>query len=427
MSAHLNRAQMLLSQERYELAEKELRAALIENPDDSGVLSMLAVCLCEQKKYEEATSAAEQAIASRPDDDFAFYALAIVMYQRNRFAESREAINQAIALDPYDPHHHAHVAALEIQANNYQACLDASDRGLACDPENQRCTNLRAVALTKLGRREEAAAAMETALDLNPENAATHANKGWAALHDREPKEAMEHFREALRLEPDLDWARAGIVEAMKARNPIYRWLLAWFLWLSGLSPRVQMGLVIGIVIGQSVLVSLTQSVPALAPIAPFLIYGYLGFVWMTWVSSRLFNVVLMFNKFGRLVLSDRERRESLIVACYLALGLGVVLVDAIFFGFVGLFFLGFPFLAALIPLNGAFSCKASGPRWIMVAITVAVTAMALVALYGVWAWNNVDGGADDVMKWMRYSIRGSLYSTWATVFLIGWNKPKKL
>lgn len=427
MSGHLIRAQMLLSQERFELAEKELRAALVEDPNNGGVLATLGLCLSELKNYAEATSTVEKAIGLQPDSDFAFYALAFVMYQRNRYTESREAIKQAIALDPYDPDYHAHLAALEMQANNYKACLDAVDKGLECDPEHQRCTNLRAVALTKLGRRDEAAATMETALNLNPENAVTHANQGWAALHDRRPKEAMEHFRESLRLEPDFDWARAGIVEAMKARNPIYRWLLAWFLWLSGLSPKVQMGLVIGIVIGQNVLVHLTKSVPALEPVAPFLIFGYLGFVWMTWVSSRLFNVILRFNKFGRLVLSDTERRESTVVACYLLVGFGVVLFDAIVYGFEGLFFLGFPFLAALIPLNGTFSCKAPGPRAIMAAITVAVTAMAFTALYGIWAWNNVEGGAEDVMKWMSYSIRGSLYSTWASVFLIGWNQPKKL
>ena len=58
--------------------------------------------------------------------------------------------------------------------------------------------------------------AME-ALGRNPENAHTNANQGWSLLHGGQPGKALEHFREALRLDPDLEFARAGMVEALKA------------------------------------------------------------------------------------------------------------------------------------------------------------------------------------------------------------------
>ena len=37
-----------------------------------------------------------------------------------------------------------------------------------------------------------------------------------------------------------LDWARVGMIEALKARNPVYRLLLLYFLWMSRLARRAR-------------------------------------------------------------------------------------------------------------------------------------------------------------------------------------------
>ncbi len=47
-----------------------------------------------------------------------------------------------------------------------------------------------------------------SALANDPENALTHANQGWALLHRGDHERALEHFREALRIDPELEWAR---------------------------------------------------------------------------------------------------------------------------------------------------------------------------------------------------------------------------
>ena len=41
---------------------------------------------------------------------------------------------------------------------------------------------------------------MGAALARRPDDPMTHANQGWALLHEGKPYPAMEHFREALRL-----------------------------------------------------------------------------------------------------------------------------------------------------------------------------------------------------------------------------------
>lgn len=68
------------------------------------------------------------------------------------------------------------------------------------------------------------------------------------ALHEGNPRAAPEHFREALRLEPDDEYARSGIVHALRARHFLYRLMLAYFLWMSRLSGTVQLALIFGAV-----------------------------------------------------------------------------------------------------------------------------------------------------------------------------------
>src|SRR6185436_9021657 len=99
-----------------------------------------------------------------------------------------------------------------------------------------------------------------------PENAFTHANQGWTYLNKGEPKKALEHFRESLRLDPANEWARHGIVEALKARNIIYAVMLKYFLWMARLSRGARWGIILGGYFGIQLLASMARSNPAIAP-----------------------------------------------------------------------------------------------------------------------------------------------------------------
>lgn len=317
-TAHLIlRAQMLMQQGKHALAEEQLRLSLAQDSGDATAHALLALCLSDRKAWDAATDEARQAIVAAPDNAFTHYALAQVMRSRNRMIEARHAINEALRLEPTDADYFAVLAGIEAAEQLWHACLKAAETGLAHDAEHAHCSNFRAIALTKLGRRDEAGQTIQEELRRNPENAFSHANEGWRQLHARQPVQAMEHFREALRLEPNFEWARQGIIEAMKARFFIYRWMLSFFLWIGRFPPKVQLALMIGIPVGQRVLQSVLDSVPALKPLSLPLIIGYLTFVWMTWCSSALFELVLMTSRFGRLALNRSEKiRASLVGAC---------------------------------------------------------------------------------------------------------------
>ena len=216
--AHFQRGSLLYQQGRYADAIGELQLQLAAG-ETFLTHSLLALCLAQLEKFPEAMEHVQRAIHLAPDESFGHYALAQVMLHRNRFDEASAAIEEAIRLDPFDADYFAILGSIELRHSRWREALAAADQGLAIDPEHQLLTNLRAQALVKLGDRAAAAATIGEALARRPDDPYTHANQGWALLHAGQPHQALEHFREALRLNPELEWARIGIVEALKARN----------------------------------------------------------------------------------------------------------------------------------------------------------------------------------------------------------------
>jgi tetratricopeptide (TPR) repeat protein/uncharacterized membrane protein (UPF0136 family) len=374
---NFQRGRLLFSQGRYPEAVAELRLHLADASDDCWTHGLLALSLSELKQFGEATQHAQQAIHSAPDEAYGHFVLARVMLDRNRLEEARGAIVEAIRLDPFEADFFGILASLELQKSRWREALAAADQGLAIDPENGLCTNLRAQAQVKLGDRAAAAQTMGEALARRPDDAYTHANQGWALLHAGDPKQALMHFREAARIDPELEWARAGIVEAMQARFFIYRWMLAWFLWMSRLQPQMRWGLIIGAMFGQRIVRQLANSSPQLAPFLWPLLYAYMGFVLLTWLAPSLFNLLLRLDRFGRYALSqDQIRGANVLAVClvvtlgfligYAATGSELVLVCTVYFGVLAL------------PASAIFLCQAGWPRYAMMAITLGLLAANL-------------------------------------------------
>jgi tetratricopeptide (TPR) repeat protein len=377
MSGALIRAQLLYQHSRYAEAETELRRVLGETPQDAAAHALLSICLAEQDKLEEAQYEAQEAITLEPDWAYAHHCRSIVLEHRKRYAEAEASAREAVRLEPQDADYRARLAATFFSQRKWQPALDAATEGLALDAEHQACNHLLSMALTKLGRQSEAVASTDALLARDADNPMAHTNKGWALLHQGKPREALEHFREALRIAPTFEYAQQGIVEALKARNPIYRWMLAYFLWMARLSNAARWGVILGGYFGAKFLNGLARNNPDWAPwILPFSML-YLVFVVLTWFAYPLFNLLLRFNKFGRYALSRDQRLASNWFAACLAL-FAVSLVAAIGWD------LDFAYLGAALavgmalPLVTLYHCDVGWPRQ---AMTAFAAAMALVGL----------------------------------------------
>lgn len=322
----LQQAQLLISRHRYKDAEELIRSTISQDIENALAYSLLAIVLVSQDKAKEGVPAAQRAIALEPNSSYHYFAYSFVLGKLRKYEDAVREIQTALRLDPLNAHYHAHLSSLFLQLKEWKQALEAAEKGLELDPQNDMCANYRAMALTHLGEGAQAAHSIDGLLSRNPENALSHANQGWTSLHQGNPRQALIHFREALRLQPDMDWARRGTLEALKARNIIYRWVLAYYLWISRFKANVQWALILGAFFGIRIVRAIGAASPALAPWLSIIIFAYIVFVFSTWVASPLFNLFLRLDPFGRMVLDERELKMSnwVGVAILAALGFGV-------------------------------------------------------------------------------------------------------
>lgn len=377
MDPHKQRAQVLIEQGRCDLAEEQIRQALLADPNDAHAHGMLAYCLSETDRLPQALSEARQAVHLAPDDSYTHFIHAHVLDQMDKLKEAESVVRQAIALDPTVATYHGKLAGVLLQQRKWSDALQAAETGLEHDAEHVGCNNLRAQALVKLGRREEAGLTMDAALARDPDNAFTHANQGWTLLERGDHKKAMEHFREALRLDPTMEWARAGIVEALKAHNIVYRLMLRYFFWMSRLSSQAQWGVMIGAWMGMRVMRGVANAQPELAPFLWPFMGLYLVFVFLSWTADSMFNLFLRLNRFGRLALShDQILASNFVGGCLLGgiVGIGVGIwrdIDA-------LLLLGIVLAVLVIPVAGTFRSDPGRRRMILGGYTVLLAVSGL-------------------------------------------------
>jgi tetratricopeptide (TPR) repeat protein len=299
---------MLLSQSRPEMAETELRRGLEAQPEDGHIHSLLALSLIQQRRTDEAKDVLREAVRLDPASFYPHYLMGIIHLEDDKLIDARRSLEEAIRLHPFQPCCFWLMGALLVKEGKKQEAIKALDRGLAIDPEDVDCLNMRAQILTQMGRSEEAAGTIARTMRAAPENAGAHATQGWALLHTNKPKEALKHFDEALRIEPGHDYARAGMVEALKARFVVYRLVLGFFLWMARMDGRTRMALLIGAYVGYQVLRSVARANEAARPYAYVLIGLYVAFVLLTWVAVPLFNLTLRLNAHGWHALDQEDR-----------------------------------------------------------------------------------------------------------------------
>src|SRR5205085_1539069 len=150
---------------------------------------------------------------------------ALVLLEQRRFDLAEEKLRQSLMAAPEDGMTHAFLAQCLCERKAWEAATAEARQAIHCEPD----LPLAHAALARV-----------------PEDAFSHANQGWTLLHEGKPRKALEHFREALRLEPEMEFARLGIVEALKARNLIYGLMLRYFLWMDRLGGTVQWVIILG-------------------------------------------------------------------------------------------------------------------------------------------------------------------------------------
>jgi tetratricopeptide (TPR) repeat protein len=308
MTDHFRRSQVLLNQGRYDLAEKELRLALSFDPDYASAHGLLAICLSERKQYSEAIQEIGTAIALSPDYAGFHYIYAGILREQRKLDAAKNAILEALRLDPEDADFYARLASIQYDQAKYAEALKSTEQGLSLDAEHVWSMNMRLLTLIELGRISDAEAEVNSTLAIAPEHPFPHTVKGWVLLHQTRIPEAMHSFREALRIKPDQEWARLGLLEALKARNGLYRLILRVELWRSRLT-TAQRAVFVALLI-----------IPQTRALFLFLLI-FIG------LAKYLFTFLLWFDPYGRLALNQKEiAQNKWVLAILLSLILSILL-----------------------------------------------------------------------------------------------------
>jgi tetratricopeptide (TPR) repeat protein len=257
---------------------------------------------------KEALASAQKAVGIKPDISYYHSVLAITLLDNNDKSEALKSAQEGIRLDPGSDYAYMVEGHIYTTMRQWQNALSSAERGLAIDAEDMDLINIRSVSLSKLGKRDDAASAIDTALRNDPDNAYTHANKGWNLMHAGKYEEAMLCFRESMRLQPGNEHARQGIIESVKAGTIIYRPILKTFLWMTTLPPNTTFALIFGFYILSRFLRVLQQSNPEYTPIFVVLQCIYIFIVYLSWTASTMFNIVLFAHPIGKHALRPIEK-----------------------------------------------------------------------------------------------------------------------
>lgn len=428
IEAAWTRAHLLFGQRRWDLAERELRRLLTDAPEFGPAHALLAITLAQTGQLDEALRSAREAVTLDPESDDAFHALACVQLERHDLDAAAGAIDEAVRLAPDDPRHRGMLANVRWLQQRWTDCVAAADAGLRLDPQDTDCLNLRSLALAKLGRTAEADASVEASLAHDPDNAFTHQARGFQLLQQGDAARATEHFKQALRRDPTLDGARAGLVESIKTRNPIYRAVLAPFVWMERFPPARRTQILIGAwLLAQVASRSLRGAGHVEA--ATVVSFSWLAVVLVTACIVPIFNLMLLLHPVGRHALDPFAKRHALLLGAAILVAIGVFVgswtVDSVWLDGSRLFWL----LYAL-PIAGLGAFLGGWGRTVQIVICI-----VLPLGYAYWSWQLFDllareqvpdADVERLVQLQSGLLWGAALSTWFVLLAPKGHRPRR-
>ncbi|MBN8658807.1 MAG: tetratricopeptide repeat protein [Candidatus Obscuribacter phosphatis] len=207
---------------QYPHALTALKDALIEDPDDIGLLNMLAVTFAELKQFELANQIITRALSLDPNFAHTVENCAFIYLSQGNLIEAAKHLDNLITLDPQNYYVHLLFAVLEEQRQNYLKMRDYAYKATKLNPTAAEALEYYAKAQIYLDQTEDARDILQAALALNPEDSRLHRIFGQLSYESGDPEKAYHSLKEALRLNPHNLSDAELFIEALKARKNIF-------------------------------------------------------------------------------------------------------------------------------------------------------------------------------------------------------------
>jgi tetratricopeptide (TPR) repeat protein/glycosyltransferase involved in cell wall biosynthesis len=188
-------------------AEKGYRTVLSLEPKFAEALNNLGA-LVRPRDAAAAHTLFERAVAARPKYSEGLFNLGLSLMHGRDFVNAAKAFRAIIAIDVNHGRAWCELAGVLRGLGEFDASLEAARRAVDLMPDNAATHNNLGNVLLQTGRLDEARAAYERALSLAPDYAEAINNLGTAYRGMRRPDKAVPLFLRALELKP-------GYVDAM--------------------------------------------------------------------------------------------------------------------------------------------------------------------------------------------------------------------
>jgi tetratricopeptide (TPR) repeat protein len=411
MSSPFTRAQMLRQHRRHEEAVAMLHSHLAHHPDDPSAHIELALNRIEMPGSKtQALEDARKATGLSPNDPFPLALQANILSQLDREKEALVLADSAIAVDPEDVYSwNAKTLAL-CGLSRWKEAEETARKALELDPDDESASNLMAHVLRLQNKLEESEQESRRRLARDPDNAFSFANAGWAALQRRQVKEAEDLFKEALRLQPDLKFAKDGLKESYRARSGFYRLFLRWAFFMQRFNEKYQMLIIIGLIFGFRIVRALAAAVHPL--LALLVVIVYYMFLFGTWLSSGIANFLILKDPVARLSLDRSEKAEGIAIGVLFLGGLLAVAVGAAT-GMLPVAVAGGTMMIAAIPASMVFTNGSVKGRLVFGACMAAVLILGSIVAIDMAANPNIDLGEGKSSPAFGFMVLIAMGSTW--------------
>ena len=188
---------ILLQQNRLDLAIQEFGEAIRLNPNLGSAYYNLGVALQKQGQKEAAITAYRQALVVTPTLADAHYNLGVLFYEQDQRQDAISAYEQAINLDRNHENAYFNLAIVQQQEGQVESAISAYREVLKIDPENSVAYNNLGSLLVNQGKIAEAINIYKAAILQDPKNTSAYYNLGVALYNQGVFKESAQALRRA--------------------------------------------------------------------------------------------------------------------------------------------------------------------------------------------------------------------------------------
>ncbi len=173
----------------------------------------LAMRIHQRREFDDAEQVYKRILETWPDSPDAWHYYGMLEFQRDNEKEGIAAVRKAIELHPPYFDAHANLGNMLLTVGRVQEAAHHLNRALTIKPDAMQPRVALSVMLRVLKRIDEAEAMIRPALDLEEgrNSAAVHNSIANVLAVQERTDEAIEHFRRAHELNPDLDNTRARL------------------------------------------------------------------------------------------------------------------------------------------------------------------------------------------------------------------------